>query len=288
MKTKDRQTVLREKTYTLNNAAELPLLEFALLEGQTWIRHAFTTRRGGVSRGEFSSLNLSFTRGDREEDVRENYRRVSEALGFPLSAFVTTDQTHTTNVRLVDEKDAGKGLTSPRDYSGIDGLITDTPGLLLATFYADCVPLYFVDKKHRAVGLSHSGWRGTADGMGRKTVEKMTEAFGTNPEDLLCAVGPSICQDCYEVGEEVADVFAARFGRRTGEILRHGKKEKYFLDLWQANRIMLEEAGVRPEHIAVTNICTACNADVLFSHRASGGRRGNLGAFLGILPEGGV
>ncbi len=134
-----------------------PYLYFPLLEETGIVKHCFTTRMGGVSQGYFESLNLSFARGDDKEAVKENFRRVSLALGTDYADFVFTDQTHTANVKRVGRDDAGKGLTRERDYSDIDGLITDEPGLVLSAFYADCVPLYFVDRKRRAIGLSHSG-----------------------------------------------------------------------------------------------------------------------------------
>lgn len=256
-------------------------LSFPLLQETGIVVEGFTTRLGGVSQGHFSSMNLSFTRGDEEACVRENFRRVGEALGFPVESIVTSDQTHTNHVRRVTEKDCGGGILRPREYSQVDGLMTDEPGVTLATFYADCVPLYFVDPVHRAIALSHSGWRGTVQRIGRVTVEKMQKEFGSRPEDLVTAIGPSICQDCYEVGEEVAEAFYREFGRNAGEKLLYGKGGgKYQLNLWEANRRVLTEAGVQPEKIQMPCICTCCNPQFLFSHRASQGRRGNLGAFL--------
>ena len=282
--------------------AGVPLLTFPLLDACKGITHGFTTRDGGVSDGVFSTLNLSFTRGDEETHVRENFRRVADALGVEEDRFVFTDQTHTTNVRVVTEGDAGKGLTRPRDYTDVDGLVTNVPGLVLSVFTADCVPLYFYDPVHRAIGLSHSGWKGTAGRIGRVTLETMRETYGTDPADVLCAIAPSICQECYEISRDVAEVFAAEFAGHEAEVLTlppaasetekrtadallqklsgGAPEDKFHLDLWAANRIVLEEAGVQPEHIAVTDICTCCNPERLFSHRASCGKRGNLGAFL--------
>ena len=177
-------------------------------------------------------------------------------------------------------EDAGKGIVKERDYTDIDGLITNEPGLVLSTFYADCVPLYFVDPVHRAIGMSHSGWKGTVGKMGAATITAMKREFGTEAKDLVCAIGPSICQDCYEVSEDVADAFKEAFPGHADEILLDKKNGKYQLDLWGANEIVLTEAGVLKEKIAVTNICTCCNPDLLFSHRASHGKRGNLGAFI--------
>ena len=261
-------------------AGALPLLQFPSLMGETGIKHAFTTRAGGVSTGHLSTLNLSFSRGDDDANVRENFRRVARFFGVPESRFVFSDQTHPANVRVVTEADAGCGLTRPRGYTDVDGLITDVPLLVLSIFTADCVPVYFYDPVHRAIGLSHSGWKGTAGRIGAETIRLMTENYGTVPADLLCAVGPSICQDCYEVSTDVADVFAAEFAGHGQEILVSKGGGKYQLDLWAANRIVLTEAGVPEEQISVTDICTCCNPDLLFSHRASHGLRGNLGAFL--------
>ncbi len=262
---------------------ELPLLTFPSLTATGLVRHGFTTRLGGVSEGIFSTLNLSFSRGDREDAVRENFRRVAKALGVSEESFVFTDQTHTVNVLRVTGKDAGKGFTRERGWSDIDGLITNEPKLTLSAFFADCVPLYFVDPVNRAIGLSHSGWRGTVSRMGRVTIEAMQKEFGTNPEELICAVGPCICGSCYEIGPEVAEQFAAGFSGGQEEILRDDRNGKYHLDLKRANRMILEEAGVKPENIEDSGICTCCHPDLLFSYRASKGRRGNLGAFLALV-----
>ena len=264
----------------------VPYFVFRNLEDTKLVRHGFSTRQGGVSKGYLSEMNLSFTRGDDPENVRENFRRMGRAIGFEPESLVMSQQTHTTNVRLVTEEDRGRGYTKELGYKDVDGMITNVPGLMLATFYADCVPLFFVDPVHRAVGLSHSGWKGTVNRMGAVTIERMREAFGTKPEHLQTAVGPSICQDCYEVSEDVALAFKKEFWAHADERLIYRKKNnKYQLNLWRANEIVLLEAGVDPAHLAVTNVCTCCNPDFLFSHRASGGKRGNLGAFLGLCAE---
>ena len=196
---------------------------------------------------------------------------------------VPSGETHTANVRLVTEEDRGNGITKPRPYTDVDGMITNVPGLVLATFYADCVPLYFIDPVHRAIGLSHSGWRGTVAKIGEVTVRRMQEEFGSDPSEIYGAVGPSICQDCYEVSEDVIEQFRAAFPQDKWDALFYGKPDgKYQLDLWEANHQIMLGAGLKEEHISMPNLCTCCNPEFLFSHRASHGRRGNLGAFLGI------
>ena len=276
---KNQQNILQIENCELDNGI-VHLLEFSNLEETGVVKHGFSTRLGGVSEGIFASMNVSFTRGDDKQAVEENYRRIAKALGVEEKSFVCSDQTHTTNVRLVTGNDCGKGVLREKDYTDVDGLITNEPGVTLATFYADCVPLFFVDPVHCAIGLSHSGWKGTVGRMGKQTILAMQEAFGTKPQDLVCAIGPSICQDCYEISEDVAQEFYREFLEHGDSILEAKENGKYQLDLWKVNAIILEEAGVLPQNIAVTNICTCCNPDLLFSHRASRGKRGNLGAFL--------
>ena len=283
-----------------NKIGNLEYLTFPILEKTGIVEHLFTTRTGGVSKGIYSSMNLSFTRGDEEQDVIENYRRIAGALGKDIEDIVTSDQTHTTNIRRVTDKDCGKGIVIPRDYTDIDGLITNVPGVVLATFFADCVPLYFVDVEHEAIGLAHSGWRGTVAGMGKCMVKAMEREFDSKPENIYAAIGPSICQDCYEVSKDVAEEFEKILLdseeilaeiRESGiltdsnyvspKLIEQGRTEdKYQLNLWLANLFVLRKANIPLNNIAVTDICTCHNPDYLFSHRASKGKRGNLGAFL--------
>jgi len=272
----------RQNAVRTKDGAVLEYLTFPILEETGIVRHLFTTRLGGASRGEFSTMNLSFTRGDREEDVLANYERIAKVLGCGVEDMTASHQTHTTNIRRVAARDKGKGIVFPRDYEDVDGLVTDETGIALVTYYADCVPLFFVDPVHRAVGLAHSGWRGTVGRMGERMVHAMGRCFGSRAEDLYAAIGPSICRDCYEVSGDVAEQFTQMFG--SGVAVPGRERGKYQLDLWLANEMILQQAGILREHMEVTDLCTCCNSEYLFSHRASGGRRGNLGAFL-MLKE---
>lgn len=273
---KDDQNVLEEKVVN-----GVPLLTYPLLERTNVVKHGFSTRLGGVSTGDCATMNISTTRGDAPEAVEENKRRLSGALGVKVEDFTFTYQTHTTNVAVVREEDRGTR------FMETDGMVTNVPGICLVTFYADCVPLYFVDPVKKVIGLSHSGWRGTVHKMGKVTVEKMAEVYGTNPADVVAAVGPSICQDCYEVSEDVIAKFRDSFEECHWQQLFYQKEEqreagKYQLNLWKANELVLKKAGIPKDQIAVTNLCTHCNPNVLFSHRATGGKRGNLSAFLAL------
>lgn len=258
----------------------VPFFSYPLLEQTGLVKHGFSTRLGGVSKGVWASMNISTTRGDDPAAIAENRRRIASAIGVDENKMVFTRQIHTTNVAVVTEEDFGASLPDT------DGMVTNVPGLCLVTFYADCVPLYFVDPVKKAAGLSHSGWRGTVNKMAAATVKKMQEAFGTNPADVIAAVGPSICQDCYEVSEDVISQFRENYRKEDWESLYYQKENgKYQLDLWRANEINLLDAGIKREHIAVTNVCTCCNPEVLFSHRVMGTDRGNLSAFLALKEE---
>ena len=270
-------TELKEKNH-------VPYIQFKNLSAIGIVKHGFSTRKGGVSTGIFSSMNLNFKRGDDPDAVMENYRRMAAALNMRVEDMVLSDQTHTTNVRVITEEDRGKGILKPQDYSDVDGMITNVPGIVLVTSYADCVPLYFVDPVRKAIGLSHSGWKGTVGHIGQKTVWKMHEVYGSEPKDIVAAIGPSICQSCYEVSDDVAEAFRANFtADEAADILLDKGNGKYQLDLWKANWYVLTDAGILPEHLSVTDLCTACHPDLLWSHRKTNGQRGGLSAFLSLI-----
>ena len=257
----------------------IPYISFNALEQTGMVVNAFSTRQGGVSVGCLESMNLGFNRGDLDENVLKNHKIFAKAVGFPYENIVTTNQTHTTNVRVVTKEDCGKGIAKDRDYSAVDGLITNIPGIVLATCYADCVPLYILDPINKAIGLSHSGWKGTVNRIGENTLKLMNENYGTNPKDVICCIGPSICQDCYEISEDVANEFINEFGKNN-KILYNKGNGKYQLNLWESVKQVFLDAGVEYDNIYTTDICTCCNKDELFSHRGHHGKRGNLAAFL--------
>ena len=270
----------------LDTAGSVPLLRFRSFETPqaAWMDLAFTTKQGGVSKGYLQSLNLGWDRGDDRANVCENYKRACRAFGTDYRRLVLSDQVHDTKILYVDENYAA-GEAVEKKVKGVDGLVTDVAGLTLATSYADCVPLFLMDPVKRIIASSHSGWRGTVAGIGEKTVRYM-EQMGSRAKDLVVLVGPSICQDCYEVSEDVAEQFRAAYTNEQCEkILEKGRwfeGQRYQLDLWSANWYQFMEAGILPENIHIAGICTCCNAEILFSHRATGGRRGNLNGLMTI------
>lgn len=266
----------------INFKDNVPYISYRALDDIKWLKNGFSTRLGGVSEGVLSTMNLGFGRNDLPENVVKNHEIIANAIGFNPENIVASKQTHTTNVKIVSKKDCGKGIYRERDYDDVDGMITNEKGIVLATYFADCVPLYMVDTKNKAIGLSHSGWRGTVEKIGKVTLDLMKETYGTNPKDVIACIGPSICRDCYEVSEDVATEFEAAFKGREKDILINKGNGKYQLDLWACNYIIFKECGVYEENIHMPDICTCHNMEMMFSHRATQGRRGNLAAFLSI------
>ena len=222
---------------------------FPLFE-KAGVTHGFSTRIGGVSTGIYSTMNLSFHRGDSYENVLMNHKLFSEAVGYDYTRTVFSDQIHETNIAHVTEADIGRGMDGNGGITGMDGLITDVPGIPLMTFYADCVPLFFYDPVKKVVATAHSGWRGTVAGMGRKMVETLVSDYGCKRENIIAAIGPSICMDCYEVSDDVACEFEKAFPVAPYDKLIFNKGNgKYNLNLWFANEFWLTDSGILKDNI---------------------------------------
>jgi YfiH family protein len=274
--------MLTSKNLNINEKDGVLYITFPLLDKTNLVNHAFTTRIGGVSEGQFSSMNMSFTNGDSERKVFENYRRICSVIGTDPEKAVLSQQTHTNNVRIITEEDIGKGIVKGRDYTDVDGLITNISGVTLVTQYADCTPLLFCDTIKKVIATSHAGWRGTASEIGKVTIQKMCDNFGSNPKDIICAIGPSICKDCYEVDDVVYEPLSKIAYLNKDKIFIKKENGKYQLDLWETNKEILINAGIREENIDVTDLCTNCHPDVFHSHRFTKGKRGNLAALIAL------
>lgn len=269
-------------TMSINNADEVPFLTYKTFEYIPFITHAFSTRLGGVSTGEFESMNLSFGRGDKDENVIENYNRLCNSAGFNFESLVASAQDHHTFVRCVTSKEKGIGITKPRDMQSVDALVTNEPGVTLVTYYADCTPLFFVDIKNRVIALAHAGWRGTAGRIGAEVISVMSEKYGCNPNNIMAAIGPAISKCCYEVDEPCCENFKSMTDLKPEKFIFPKADGKYMLDLLEANRQILIKSGVKNENITVSDVCTHCNSSLLWSHRATNGRRGGMAAFMCI------
>lgn len=241
------------------------------------VRHGFTTRRGGVSSGCYESLNLRFHCEDTKENVLENFRLAAEGLGMDFERLVLSKQVHEDVVHTVTEADLGNGITRENRFTSADALITDQKHIPIVTLFADCVPLFFLDRRKGVIALAHSGWKGTVKRIGQKTVQKMKSEYGSRPEDILAAIGPSIQVCHFEVGDDVAERFIREFGEETA--VKYG--DRYHVDMQKAILLQLQEEGIR--QVDDCGICTYCNSDLLFSHRKTNGRRGNMGAFMELI-----
>lgn len=283
------ETGMGEMTEHWNHA--LCFLQFPAFLRWPFLRHGFSTRTGGASKGCFSSMNFSFDKGDDPACVRENYRRMAEAIGVSLESFVVARQTHTTNIRMVTEADRGAGVMKERPYRDVDGLMTNVPGITLVTFHADCIPIYIADPVRHAVALLHAGWKGTVSGIAGRAVRMMREAYESDPGDLLVGIGPGISSRCYEVGEDVAACVREAFEEadcRELLICPHTDRNgilRWQLDLKRANQKILLHSGVQQQAIHISELCTRENSHRIFSHRAAGAKRGVNAAFLGLVQE---
>lgn len=286
------------------NPLTTPYISFDKFAGLDWMRAGFSTRLGGVSEGDFESLNLSLGRGDSYENVIENFNRLGASAGFTANRVVLPNQLHTTEVRLVTAEDCGCGINTPRPEYAIDGQVTNESGVVLIVYGADCVPVFICDPVNRAVGVCHAGWRGTLGNIPKRTVELMQRSFGSRPENLIAVIGPSICKDCYEVSADVAEQFIERFKQEKidsknlkliekitvagqnknlySDNASGNKNDKYLLNLWEINRQNLLLSGLRAENTAVSGVCTRCHPELLFSHRFHGDRRGTNAGFIYI------
>lgn len=240
------------------------------------VKHCFTTRVGGVSKGAYESMNLRLNCDDARENVLRNFEIIGNAIGVRCRDMVLSHQIHEDVVYNAAASDCGNGLMRENALDSADGLMTAARGVALVTFYADCVPLFFLDPVKKVIALSHSGWKGTVKKIGAKTIRQMAEVHGSNPADILTGIGPSIGVCHFEVGGEVAEQFEAVFGKQV--LQKFG--EKWHVDLQKAVTMQLLEAGILENHITNAGICTYCNSGLLFSHRKTQGRRGSLAAIM--------
>lgn len=238
--------------------------------------HAFTTRLGGVSTGHLKSLNIGTSRGDEPENVLENYRRLGNLLGFDVHNLVLSRQTHSDTVRIITDAQRGAGLFTPH-LDSCDGLITNTPGITLVVFTADCTPILLHDPVTGAVGAVHAGWRGTASGIAGKAAQAMRDAFGCDVKNIRAAIGPNIGPCHFETDADVPDAMRAAYGDAVEPYI-FPKGNKFYLDLKKINAMILRRAGV--EHIEISDECTMCSPDRYWSHRITGQLRGSQGAVI--------
>ena len=243
--------------------------------------HCFSTRYGGVSEGYLASLNLGVHRGDKWENVWENYRILGENVGFSPEDTVFTKQIHSDIVERVGKAERGRGLLRPVEQ-GCDGLVTNETGVALTVFSADCTPILFYDPVARAIGACHAGWRGTAQGIALRTVEKMQAEFGCKAENIRAAIGPCISECCFETDGDVPAAMLQSLGAEAEACIRP-VGQKYYVNLKGCNALWLHRGGVR--QIEIAEECTACEPERFWSHRRVGNARGSLAAIIVLKGE---
>ncbi len=240
------------------------------------VNHCFTTKDGGVSEGIYKSMNLRFHSDDTHENVMENFRIIANEMGTDIDSLVLSNQVHEAVIQNVTGKDRGNGILSENKWESADGLITNVCGVALTVFFADCVPVLFLDKKERVICAVHSGWRGTVGKITSRAIDKMVNEYNSKPENILTAIGPSIGVCHYEVSDDVAFSFAEAFSDEVLE--KHG--DKYHVNMQLANEMQMIQMGIPKENITQSGICTYCEHETLFSHRYTSGKRGNMAAVI--------
>lgn len=242
-------------------------------------RHAFTTRYGGVSTGHLASLNLGENRGDTQENVRENYRRLCSALGMEETSLIFSRQVHGNDVRVVTKADR-HALFAPIPYEA-DALVTNEPGNVLTIFTADCVPVLLCDAEHSVIGAAHCGWRSSVADMLGNTIHEMCR-LGAEVKSIRAAIGPSIGACCFETGPEVPEAVENWLGADAGAFIRSKADTagKFLVDLRGANAARLLQLGVPKENISISDECTMCKSEKYWSHRATKGLRGTQASLI--------
>lgn len=269
--------MIYSKTLNLNRKGKVLYITFKSFDEFPNIIHSFSTRLGGVSQGIYKSMNLGLNSGDERKNIIRNYKIFSEAIGVNYKDMVLSSQKHGDFIKNIKEEDKGKKVKNPIEEAGVDGLITNIKGIPLTTFYADCVPLYFYDPIKEVIGIAHSGWKGTVLQIGKEMVMKFLNEYGSKGEDILVGIGPSIGKCCFQVGIDVANEFE---NINIDGVITKDVEDRFKIDLWEANRKILINAGIKEENITITDLCTNCNKETLFSHRGSKGKRGSM---IGVI-----
>lgn len=266
--------------FSHHQMGSLEFLTIPAFDDTGLVDHCFTTRLGGVSTGELSTLNLGIYKNDTTENVIRNYQLITQPVGIDYTKLTFSRQVHGDQIGIITKESAPRNGIFKSALEGLDALITGDPQVPLATYHADCVPLFFLDPVKRVTALAHSGWRGTVKKIGMKTIEKMVSEYGCDTKDLLVAIGPSIGPCHFEVDGPVASQFVEAYGYDSDSIVRENKKGKYTIDLWKANILQFEQLGVLDSNITLAGECTYCNRHKYFSHRGDSGKTGSLAAMI--------
>lgn len=277
--------IMRSQMSRISEYEDVKYIEYPIFDKLKFVKCVSSTRYGGVSHGMCASMNLGFKTSDTKENVSENYRIFGKAVGIKTEEMVASSQFHNANIRVCTKEDCGKGIIRELDYRDIDGLITNEKDVALVVYSADCVPVLFADEKNQVIGAAHCGWRGTYKNLAGKMTEKMNEMYDTNPENIYVAIGASIKKCCYEISKELYEDFIKEFPYIKDSDAAEEKEGKYYLDLPLINKYILMKNGIKEENILVSDMCTCCMKEELFSHRGLGPGRGIMASIIKIKGE---
>lgn len=273
---------MENKDLKINKKSGVTYLTYPLFENESFCIHASSTREGGVTDGMLGKMNLGLSTPDSRENLKKNYEIFCNATGINYESIVVSSQFHNANIRVCTKKDCGSGISKPLPYSDFDGLITNEKGVTLCVFSADCIPVLLSDPERKAVGACHCGWKGTYKELASLTVWAMEREFGSRLENIKAVIAPGIGKCCYEVSKELYLDFLDKFSFLRNDRSAEEIDGRYFLDLQEINKLLLIKCGICEENIAVAKLCTCCNSELLHSHRATAGKRGIMGHFIGI------
>ena len=271
------------KTYHLHkHSNQMEYLTFPGFEQFNNLSHLFSTRNGGISTGCYESLNFAFREEDLKSNVHHHYQQLAEILGTNEDHLITSAQTHTANIRIVTRADCGKGLTKEKDFSDIDGLITNETEIGIITAHADCNAIFFYDPVEKVIGLAHSGWSGTLENIVAAMIKLMKEQFKCLPQNIHVGIGPSLCQNCFEVDFDVSNQFMKACALYEPYI--QISQSKAYIDLREIIHLQLDQTGILQTKISQMDLCTKCHPELFYSHRRQGIHRGVMVAAM-ILHE---
>ncbi len=271
----------KSNVMNLNFLGDIGYLTFKDLEKYNFLSHLYSTRLGGVSKNEFKSMNLSFSCGDESKSVMKNYEIFCDAFDFDMNKIVRTKQVHENEIEIISEKDVIGKKFKEEVLKTADGMVTNVPGVILSTRHADCLAIFMIDPVLKVVGLAHAGWRGTVAKIAKSLLDTFVNHYGSNPKNIVCALGPGIGQCCFEVDKSTFEEFKKMNLSNLHDCYIQ-RADKFNIDTLKVNKQLLINSGIKAENIFECDICTCCNHDLLFSHRASKGKRGNNAAFIMI------
>lgn len=275
--------LFKSNTMNMNIKNAVSYLTFKHFENFDFLIHAFSTRMGGVSEGCYKSMNLSFSQGDKEESVEKNYNILFSVLGLNINKIAMTNQIHDNFIKVIKESDINSGELKSNIHYETDGLITNVPGVALVTYHADCPAIFIVDPLRKVIGLAHAGWKGTVKEIAGNLVNSFVKNYNSLPQDLICAIGPAISGDCFEVSEDILPHFKSLNLDDKLYLVPSKIPGKANVDLLEVNKQILVQSGVKESNIIKSDVCTKCYHDLLFSHRAMGKNRGTNAAIMSML-----